>query len=93
MNFYERSNSVGFCNGSSSLASLFKSSTRYLLGNEINVLFMVAMGLGFLGLVLFFQLFKPVFIGGGACYFSFFLFGGGVGLWFSFVVCWGFFKP
>lgn len=38
----------------------------------MNVLFMGAMSLRFLGLVLFFQLFKPSFIFGGAvaCYFS-----------------------
>lgn len=68
MNFYEQSNRVGFCKGSSCLASLLKSNICYLLGNEMNVLFMFAMGLGFLGLGLFFffpQLFKPDFIGGG----------------------------
>jgi len=42
----------------------------------MNVLFVVAMGLGFLGLVLFFQLFKPGFIWGGGDLLFFCLFGG-----------------
>lgn len=53
LNFYEQSSSVGFCNENSSLASLFKSSICYLLGNEIDALFMVGMGLEYLGLILF----------------------------------------
>lgn len=73
MNFCEQINSISFCHGSSSVASLFKSSIYYLLGSEMNVLFMGAMSLRFLGLVLFFQLFKPGFVfwgGAVACYFS-----------------------
>lgn len=80
MNFYEQSNRVGFCKGSSCLASLLKSNICYLLGNEMNVLFMFAMGLGFLGLGLFF--FFPsclnLILLGGEGWLLFVCLGGGV---------------
>lgn len=53
LNFYEQNSSVSFCNERSSLASLFKSSISYLLCNEIDALFMVAMGLEYLVLFIF----------------------------------------
>lgn len=52
LSFYEQS-SVGLCHERSSLESLFKSSICYLLGDEIDAVFMIAMGLEYLEFILF----------------------------------------